>query len=69
MSNAKTMQMDDRLGSDGDDFYHQLMEAHEGLSQEQSQRLNARLVLIMANQIGDLDVLRSILNAAAEAGE
>lgn len=69
MSNAKTMQMDDRLGSDGDDFYHQLMEAHEGLSLERSQRLNARLVLIMANQIGDIDVLKSILNAAAEAGE
>lgn len=69
MSNVKTMQLDDRLGSDGDDFYHQLMEAHEGLSLEQSQRLNARLVLIMANQIGDIDVLKSILNAAAEAGE
>lgn len=69
MNDAKTMQTEDRLGSDGDDFYHQLMEAHEGLSLEQSQRLNARLVLIMANQIGDIDVLKSILKAATEAGE
>lgn len=69
MTNEKPVQMDDRLGSDGDDFYHQLMEAHEGLSLEQSQRLNARLVLIMANQIGDIDVLKSVLKAAVEAGK
>ncbi|MCR9138715.1 MAG: DUF2783 domain-containing protein [Alphaproteobacteria bacterium] len=68
MTNGSTMHLDDRLGADGDDFYHHLMEAHEGLSLEQSQNLNARLVLIMANQIGDIDILKSVLTAAVEAG-
>lgn len=54
----------DHLGKHQDDFYEALMEAHEGLSPDQSNRLNARLVLIMANQIGDIDVLKSILSAA-----
>ncbi|WP_367715739.1 DUF2783 domain-containing protein [Nitratireductor sp. GISD-1A_MAKvit] len=57
----------DRLGSAGDDFYAALMEAHEGLSLEESARLNARLVLLLANQVGDLEVLRAALQAAREA--
>jgi 5-carboxymethyl-2-hydroxymuconate isomerase len=69
MTDKKDPLMEDRLGADRDDFYHLLMELHEGLSMEQSQRLNARLVLIMANQIGDIDVLKSVLNAAGEAGK
>ena len=47
-----------------DDFYEALIEAHQGLSFEDSQRLNARLVLLLANQIGALDVLRQALQAA-----
>jgi hypothetical protein len=54
----------DRLGAAGDDFYAALMAAHEGLSFEESAALNARLVLILANQVGDLDVLRAALEAA-----
>ena len=45
----------------GDDFYDALIHAHEGLSDGQSERLNARLVLLLANHIGDLDVLREAL--------
>lgn len=56
----------DRLGPAGDDFYEALMAAHEGLSLEESARLNARLVLILANQVGDLDALRAALEAARE---
>jgi hypothetical protein len=56
----------DRLGSHGDDFYAELMAAHEGLSFEESARLNARLVLILANLVGDLDRLRQALAAARE---
>ena len=47
-----------------DDFYEALIEAHQGLSVEDSQRLNARLVLLLANHIGALDVLRQALQAA-----
>jgi Protein of unknown function (DUF2783) len=54
----------DRLGSRGDDFYAELMAAHEGLSAQESARLNARLVLILANLVGDLETLRKALAAA-----
>jgi hypothetical protein len=51
----------------GDDFYDALIAAHRGLSDEQSELMQARLVLLLANHIGDLDVLRQAL-AAARAG-
>ncbi|MHA7885308.1 DUF2783 domain-containing protein [Nitratireductor rhodophyticola] len=57
----------DRLGAAGDDFYAALMAAHEGLSFEESARLNAKLVLLLANQVGDLKVIRAALRAAREA--
>jgi hypothetical protein len=47
-----------------DDFYEALIEAHRGLSDAQSEMLNARLILLLANHIGDLDVLREALDAA-----
>lgn len=56
----------DRLGAAGDEFYAALMEAHEGLSFEESARLNARLVLLLANRVGDLDILRQALAVAGE---
>ena len=48
----------------GDEFYDALINAHEGLSDAQSERLNARLVLLLANHVGDLDVLREALALA-----
>ena len=51
----------------GDDFYEALIETHRGLSDEQSRLVNARLVLLLANHIGDLRVLREAL-AAARSG-
>jgi hypothetical protein len=51
----------DRLSPQQDDFYNALMDAHAGLSTDDSHALNARLVLLMANQIGDLGVLRELL--------
>lgn len=51
----------------GDDFYALLIAAHEGLSDAGSELLNARLVLLLANHIGDLRVLDEAL-AAARAG-
>lgn len=51
-----------------DDFYAELMAAHDGLTKAQSDALNARLILLLANQIGDRDVLRAALAAARSAG-
>ena len=51
----------------GDDFYEALIEAHNGLTDEQSEALNARLILLLANHIGDLRVLREALAAARSA--
>lgn len=50
-----------------DDFYDALIEAHRGLSEEQSAQLNAKLILLLANHIGDLDVIREALKLARGA--
>lgn len=47
-----------------DDFYEALIEAHQGLSTEQSHAFNARLILVLANHVGALTVLREALAAA-----
>jgi hypothetical protein len=47
-----------------DDFYQALIETHRDLSAPESHALNARLVLLLANHIGSLDVLREALQAA-----
>ncbi|PWW04167.1 uncharacterized protein DUF2783 [Hoeflea marina] len=54
----------DRLGPAGDLFYDRLIRAHAGLDPEASQRLNMRLVLLMANAIGDARILEAVLDAA-----
>jgi len=52
-----------------DDFYEALIDAHQGLTDEQSHALNARLVLLLANHIGALPVLREALAAARASGD
>lgn len=47
-----------------DDFYQALIEAHAGLDEAGSAALNARLILLLANHVGDLGVLREALAAA-----
>ena len=47
-----------------DDLYQRLIDAHAGLSAEQSRRLNARLILILFNHIGDEDIINEALEAA-----
>lgn len=47
-----------------DDFYEALIEAHRDLSNEQSQELNAALILLLANHLGDMAVLREALAQA-----
>ncbi|CAB3744700.1 DUF2783 domain-containing protein [Achromobacter denitrificans] len=47
-----------------DDFYEALIDTHRDLSNEQSQELNAALILLLANHLGDMDVLREALRQA-----
>lgn len=56
--------LQDGLGAQGDTIYAALMAAHEGLSETQSHALNARLVLMMANLIGDADTLLALFDEA-----
>jgi hypothetical protein len=49
-----------------DDFYQALIDAHAGLTEAQSAALNARLILLLANQVGDLDTLRAAIAAARD---
>jgi hypothetical protein len=51
----------------GDAFYDALIEAHRGLTDGQSELLNARLVLLLANHVGDLAVLREAIARARRA--
>ncbi len=54
----------DNQFSDADAFYEALLNAHEGLDKAQSDALNARLILVMANQIGDHKVICACIDAA-----
>ncbi|MEM1064807.1 MAG: DUF2783 domain-containing protein [Pseudomonadota bacterium] len=47
-----------------DDFYEELLAAHKGLSADESSALNARLILILANHIGDIGALRGAIALA-----
>ncbi len=49
---------------DADGFYAELLDLHEGCEKGESDAINARLVLILANHIGDREVLREALELA-----
>jgi hypothetical protein len=48
----------------GDDFYQALIDTHRGLSDAQSALVNAKLILLLANHVGDMHVLREALTLA-----
>jgi hypothetical protein len=50
--------------SPGDDFYELLIDMHRDLSDAQSGTVNARLILLLANHIGDIAVLREAMRIA-----
>ena len=52
--------------SPGDDFYEALIDMHRDLSAEQSAMANARLILLLANHIGDISVLREAMEIARD---
>lgn len=47
-----------------DDFYQALVDLHRDLDEEQSRRVNARLILLLANHIGDPEVLAEAMAIA-----
>ena len=49
-----------------DDFYERLIATHRGLSDEESSLVNAKLILLLANHIGDPEVLAQAMDAARE---
>lgn len=55
--------------ADPDAAYNAIIDAHRGLSDEASQAMNARLILLLANHIGDMDVLVEALERARAAAE
>lgn len=52
--------------ANSDYFYEMLIHAHGGLTEEQSQMLNAKLILLLANHIGNIETLREASAAARE---
>ena len=65
----RKLELEANTFADPDAAYRLLIEAHRGLSDDESAALNARLVLILANQIGDIEVLRAAVAASgARAG-
>ena len=60
-----TLHTEAKIG-DPDAFYAELIDLHRGLTEAQSRIVNAKLILILANHIGDLTVLRQALASARE---
>jgi hypothetical protein len=50
--------------ADPDSFYERLIDLHHGLTEEQSKLVNAKLILLLANHIGERDVLDAAFKAA-----
>lgn len=50
--------------ANADDVYAMLIDAHEGLSKAESDALNARLILVLLNHIGDPQVIAEALKKA-----
>ncbi|AHV94676.1 DUF2783 domain-containing protein [Bordetella holmesii] len=50
-----------------DTFYQALIDAHQDLSDEQSREMNAALILVLANHIGETDVLNEALAVARQS--
>lgn len=49
---------------DADDLYGALIAAHDGLTREESEALNARLILILMNHLGDAGIILQAIEAA-----
>ena len=52
--------------ADPDGFYNELIGLHDGLNEVQSLELQARIILLLANHIGDSEVLSEVMRIARE---
>ena len=52
------------LGPESDRLFNELLGAHDGLDREQSEQLNAGLILILMNHIGEPEVIRDAIARA-----
>ena len=57
------------LGPESDRLFNELLGAHDGLDREQSEQLNAGLILILMNHIGEPEVIRAAIGRARAALE
>ena len=55
-----------RAFTPGDDFYEAMIDTHRDLTDEHSAMVNAKLVLLLANHIGDIGVLREAMAIARQ---
>lgn len=62
-SQAQSLHVDPRLDSP-DDFYAAIIELHRDLDDDQSRLVNAKLILLLANHIGDVSVLQEAIAVA-----
>jgi hypothetical protein len=62
-----TLNTDFNLGTQSDALFNELLQAHTGLSREKSEQLNAGLILILMNHIGEPDTIRDAVARARAA--
>ena len=62
-----TLNTEFNLGTDNDRLFNELLGAHDGLDREQSEQLNAGLILILMNHIGEPEVIREAIARARAA--
>ncbi len=55
---------DNNLGPQADDIYAKLLDAMEGMTKEQAHRFNARMVLLLMNQVGDSSTIKEAIRLA-----
>lgn len=52
-----------------DDLYQKLVDLHDGRTEEESRKINAKLILVMMNQIGDFETLSDIFDLVQQSSE
>ena len=62
-----TLNTEFNLGKDSDRLFNELLGAHDGLDREQSEQLNAGLILTLMNHIGEPEVIREAIARARAA--
>ncbi|MBO6511814.1 MAG: DUF2783 domain-containing protein, partial [Roseibium sp.] len=55
-----------RNRADPDGFYEYLVNSQRHMNDEEANRMNARLVLILSNQVGDMDTLKAAIDMASD---